>query len=85
MFIRSAAAGILIGLAAAIYLKVGSIAGAILFATGLFTILQFKFDLFTGKAGLLTTGEVDWKKLVIVWLGNFIGCAIISVLILLTP
>lgn len=85
MFIRSAAAGMLIGLASAIYLKVGSVTGAILFATGLFTILQFKFDLFTGKAGLLATGEIDWKKLVIIWLGNFVGGAIISVLILLTP
>lgn len=66
-------AGILIGIAGRIYLNIGGIPGAILFATGLIAILVFKLNLFTGKAGLLTTGEISVKDLSIIWCGNFIG------------
>jgi hypothetical protein len=45
-------AGLMISVAAGIYLIVGGPLGAGLFAIGLFTILLFKLELFTGKAGL---------------------------------
>ena len=51
-------AGFLIGMGGIIYLKVGGIAGALFFSLGLMTIITFKFNLFTGKAGLLSTEEI---------------------------
>lgn len=41
-------AGVLIGLGCAVNAKVGGLAGAVLFATGLVSIIQFKLPLFTG-------------------------------------
>jgi hypothetical protein len=51
-------AGFLIGMGAIINLSVGGIYGALLFAFGLMTIVSFKYNLFTGKAGLLVTKEI---------------------------
>lgn len=70
--------GLLIGMAGALYLKVGGIAGAIFFATGLLIILNFKLELFTGKAGLLVNKQIKPAKLIEIWFGNFIGTFIIS-------
>lgn len=46
-------AGMLITLGAILYLTIGNVVGAIMFSLGLLTILYFKLELFTGKAGLL--------------------------------
>lgn len=80
---KSIAAGMLIALAALIYLVVSSLnvfAGAFLFALGLLTILIYKFDLFTGKAGKLSTGEISAGQLGKIWIGNFVGVGIVSLL-----
>ena len=69
-------AGILIGIAGRIYLNVGGVAGAILFAAGLIVILLFGLKLFTGKAGLIATGEISFLKLCGIWCGNFLGTAV---------
>lgn len=68
-------AGIMISIACAVYLSVGGVAGALLFATGLLGILFYQMKLFTGKAGLLA-------DLGIIWLGNFIGTGIGSLMLL---
>ena len=52
----SITAGILIAIGAAVNLTIGSIAGAALFCVGLASILHFNFDLYTGKAGLVSLG-----------------------------
>jgi hypothetical protein len=75
------AAGIMIGMSAALYLKIGGALGAFLFSVGLLTILSFKFKLFTGKAGLLAKGEIDLAELGLIWCGNFAGCALASCLV----
>lgn len=59
-------AGIIISIACAVYLSVGGVAGALLFATGLLGILFYQMKLFTGKAGLLVDGgitlaDLAWK------------------------
>lgn len=69
-------AGILIGIAGRIYLNVGGVAGAILFAAGLIVILLFGLKLFTGKAGLIATEEISFIELCGIWCGNFLGTAV---------
>lgn len=83
--IKSIMAGFMITLAAAIYLTVGGALGAFMFAVGLLTILFFQFDLFTGKAGLLTQKCIRPKRLLTIWVGNLIGCVLCSLLLLATP
>jgi formate/nitrite transporter FocA (FNT family) len=76
-------AGILIAAGGAMYLAIGGIVGAIMFSLGLLTILSFKFHLFTGKAGLLTTRDISPTRLGLIWCGNLIGTAIGAILCLL--
>lgn len=78
-------AGFLIAMGGIINLTLGSIPGALFFSLGLMTILTFNYELFTGKAGLLTTGEIKYKKLAEIWIGNFIGAGLCAFLIGLTP
>jgi formate/nitrite transporter FocA (FNT family) len=83
--IKSIMGGFMITVAAAIYLTVGGALGAFMFAIGLLTILFFQFDLFTGKAGLLAQKCIRPKRLLIIWIGNLIGCILCSLLLLATP
>lgn len=78
-------AGIMISLGCIINLQVGGIGGALFFSLGLITILMFNFDLFTGRAGLIPTGQMTWKKLGLIWLGNLYGCVMTAAVISLTP
>lgn len=77
-------AGILIGIGALVYLSVGGVAGAILFATGLIAIINFQLHLFTGRAGKLGY-SVSLKELIMTWFENLIGAFSCAVLICLTP
>ena len=83
--IKSIMAGFMITLAAAIYLTVGGALGAFMFAIGLLTILFFQFNLFTGKAGFLVQRQIKPLFLIMIWVGNLIGCASCSLLLLATP
>lgn len=77
-------AGILISLGGIIYLQVGGPIGALLFSIGLLTILHFKCELFTGKAGLLASRAIRPVKLASIYCGNLIGCAAMGLLLSLT-
>ena len=66
-------AGFLIGMGAIIYLTLGGIAGAVFFSLGLTTIVVFKFNLFTGKAGLYASGRISFTELLAIWFGNAVG------------
>ena len=68
-----------------INLTLGGIPGALFFSLGLMTIVTFKYDLFTGKAGLLATQEIKPLKLVSIWFGNFIGAAACAFAISVAP
>lgn len=50
-------AGLLIGIAGLVFLNVGGLGGAILFAFGLMSVTISKAELFTGKAGFLPYRE----------------------------
>lgn len=82
---RAILAGFFIGIGAAVYLTIGGVVGAAFFSVGLATILVFGFSLFTGKAGLLATGEIRPLELLNVWLDNFIGVILCTRLLTLTP
>ena len=66
-------AGIFIGIGGIVYLSVGGVCGALLFAVGLLTICHFKYALFTGKTGFVLTGEIKISEILRIWLGNFVG------------
>lgn len=70
----SAYAGLLIGIAGLVYLRVGGIAGAVLFAFGLLCVVMCKAQLYTGKAGFLPPREIP--RLVLMLAGNAVGCLI---------
>ena len=67
--------GLCIGLGGTAYLSCDNkVLGSFLFGLGLFTILNFGFNLFTGKVGYFVNNKPSyWGFLGIVWLGNFIG------------
>lgn len=74
MFCSAILAGVLIGIGGTVNLSVGGIAGSLLFAVGLFSIVVFGLNLFTGKVGYLLEQPVTYlMDLVVIWCGNLIG------------
>lgn len=67
-------AGISISLGGAVFLNVGGVAGAVLFAFGLLTVVHYKLKLYTGTAGFIKKGELN--DLLLILGGNIIGCFI---------
>lgn len=86
VFLRALCTGFAIGIGGAVYLSCDNkYLGAFLFGTGLFTILTFGFNLFTGKVGYAVEREPAYiLELLIVWLGNFGGAAISAYMLLNT-
>lgn len=68
-----------------INLILGGIPGALFFSLGLITIVTFGYELFTGKAGLLSSKEIKPKDLIRIWLGNFIGACCCAAIVACTP
>ncbi|SHK48277.1 Formate/nitrite transporter FocA, FNT family [Fibrobacter sp. UWT2] len=84
--ILSIYSGLCIGLGGTAYLSCDNkVLGSFLFGLGLFTILNFGFNLFTGKVGYFVNNKPSyWEFLGIVWLGNFIGTFLFARMIALT-
>lgn len=72
-------AGFLVGMGGMIYLTLGGVAGAIFFSLGLTVIVIFKFNLFTGKAGLYADGKISFTELAGIWFGNYVGAIFAAV------
>ncbi len=68
-------AGILIGIGGTVFLSLENpIVGSFLFAIGLYSIVCFQLQLFTGKIGyLMFQKPVYFIELGITWLGNLMG------------
>lgn len=82
--IESIFAGLLIAMGGAMYLAIDNeVVGAIMFSLGLLTILHFQLRLFTGKAGLLLSGDIRPVRLGSIWCGNLLGTGIGAMLCLL--
>ena len=76
ILIKSFLAGIMIGIGGTIYLSLDNkIVGSILFAIGLFIIVVYSFNLYTGKIGYLINNfnKKYIRELIITLIGNFIG------------
>ena len=65
-------AGLLIGFGGLVYLRVGGVVGAVLFAFGLLSVVMCGAQLYTGKAGFLPYKE--FLRLVLMLAGNAVGC-----------
>ncbi len=76
--LMSVFAGLLIGTGGLVYLRVGGVAGAVLFAFGLLCVVMCQAQLFTGKAGYLPYKDVF--RLAIMLLGNAAGCVIAAII-----
>ena len=66
-------AGICISIGCVVNLRVGGVAGAVLFAFGLTTVVYYGLKLYTGTAGFIRRRGY-WSMLAVVLLGNIIGC-----------
>lgn len=73
-------AGICISIGCVVNLKVGGVAGAVLFAFGLTTVVYYGMKLYTGTAGFIRR-RGDWSMLALVLIGNIIGCLLTAWLI----
>lgn len=81
-FIKACLAGICIAMGCNVYLACDNkYIGAFLFSIGLITILLFDFNLYTGKVGYAVYNNMKFiKDLVIILLGNTIGCICIGIM-----
>ncbi|MEG2000509.1 MAG: formate/nitrite transporter family protein [Evtepia sp.] len=94
LILSSILAGVCIALGGTIFLRVrdlfpgASIVGALFFTIGLFTVCTRKYALFTGKACYLFDGKAHPNQsvasygldLILIWIGNFIGTALVAFL-----
>ena len=85
-FLDALLAGIMIGIGGVIYLSCDNkYIGAFLFGLGLFTILTFGFNLYTGKIGYAVGNRPSYIiDLIIIWIGNLIGTVIVGLSVQLT-
>ncbi len=88
MFLYSILGGFCISLGATVFLRLkdafpgGHVVGALLFAVGLFTICTRGYILYTGRVGYLFDNPLPGYlfDLVVIWVGNFVGCLLLAVL-----
>lgn len=73
-------AGICIAFGGIALLKVGGLAGAILFTFGLLTVVHYKLKLFTGTAGFFETKK-DLYNLFLILFGNIVGTSIVALMV----
>ena len=66
-------AGLMISLGCTVFLKVGGIAGAVMFAIGLLGVVIYQLNLFTGKAGFLELTPRGLFEICLILLYNIIG------------
>ena len=74
-FAKAILAGLAIGIGALVFLSLGGIAGAIGFTIGLYLVLWFGLNLYTGKVGYASK-PYDWVNLLWMFMGNVLGCLI---------
>lgn len=79
LILSSILAGVCISIGCIVNLMVGGgPLGAILFTFGLITVVHYKYALFTGTAGFIKNYEDSLNLFFIIFIGNFVGCALTS-------
>lgn len=86
VFLRALLTGFAIGIGGVVFLSCDNrYMGSFLFGTGLFVILSFGFNLFTGKVGYAVENKPSYLlDLLVIWLGNLAGTFIMAQMILCT-
>ncbi|MCM1525282.1 MAG: formate/nitrite transporter family protein [Ruminococcus sp.] len=86
IFLRAILTGFAIGIGGTVFLSCDNkYIGSFMFGTGLFVILSFGFNLFTGKVGYAVENKPAYiLDLVVIWLGNLAGTVITGGLVLCT-
>lgn len=86
IFMRAVLTGFAIGIGGAVYLSCDNkYLGAFLFGTGLFVILSFGFNLFTGRVGYAVENKPAYiLDLIVIWLGNLAGTAASGAMLMCT-
>lgn len=80
---KSIIGGFLIGFGGTVYLNMDNkIVAAFLFGLGLFAIINFELNLYTGKIGYLS--KENWREILLTLIGNFIGTNLFAFLVLQT-
>ncbi|MCD8388134.1 MAG: formate/nitrite transporter family protein [Bacteroidales bacterium] len=77
MFRQAMLAGISISIGCVVFLRVGGVAGAVLFALGLLTVVHFKLPLYTGTAGFVMN-RAELNRLWLILAGNIAGCLLMA-------
>ncbi len=82
-FISAIFAGICISTGAAIFLSLDNkIVGSFLFAIGLFLVLTFSLNLFTGKICYALDNKPSYIiDIILIWLGNLVGCLFMAAIL----
>ncbi|WP_081778384.1 formate/nitrite transporter family protein [Xylanibacter brevis] len=70
-------AGLCISIGCVVNLRVGGVAGAVLFSFGLLAVLHYQLKLYTGTAGFVRA-KGDWGMLAQVLIGNVLACSLCS-------
>lgn len=83
-FRSAVVAGICIGIAGFGNLAIGGIAGPVVFAFGLSSVVLYKLKLFTGTAGFIQSPS-ELKDLMVILAGNILGCLIVGLLARVSP
>ncbi len=79
-FVSAILAGFMIGMGGTVFLSLDNkVLGACMFGVGLFTVVVFRLQLFTGKIGYIPFQKKEYiLELVITWIGNFCGTFFIA-------
>ncbi len=83
---RAVAAGIMIGIGAAVFLACeNKLVGALLFSVGLLTICMYGLNLYTGKVGYLFDNKPRYAlDVLLIWCGNLLGTFFVGQLLRFT-
>lgn len=86
VFLRAVLTGFAIGMGGTVYLSCDNkYVGAFLFGTGLFVILSFGFNLFTGKVGYAVENKPSYLlDLLVIWFGNLLGTILMAGMLVYT-
>ena len=86
LFFPAVAAGLCIGIGGTVFLSSDSkLAGAVLFAAGLYIICVHGLNLFTGKVGYLLQNPPEYLlELLVIWLGNLAGTGLTALAVRLS-
>jgi len=76
-FMSSVMAGVCISIGCVVNLRVGGVAGAVLFAFGLLSVVHWRLRLYTGTAGFVSTLKEHFG-LATILAGNIIGCLAVA-------